>query len=127
VCRHRNLSERQALSDRYCGRFQIKYIIFFGTYTSLQSGLRRRFSLALQWFNVVRDQSQGVVQQWLDKIRTYAEALDKAEKTDDDAMEIEGENSMNQQVQPSAYLRRRCAMCFGGDWSSPKEGSVPFL
>jgi hypothetical protein len=86
----------------------------------LQAGLRRRFGLALQWFNVVRDRSQVVLQEWLASVRTYIKAVENTSATD----VVVDEDMTSSQTRPSEYLRQRCAMCFGGDWSTPNDGFV---
>lgn len=93
----------------------------------VKEGLRRRFGLSLQWFNVVRDRSQCIIQDWLDDVRVYlnTKALEDTKGEDDDTVEVDVEDSQaNHHVRPSEYLRRRCAMCFGGDWSTKSNQLV---
>lgn len=61
----------------------------------------------------------------MDKTREYAKDLEEAREID--AMEVDDVMEVDKDERPSEYLRRRCPMCFGGDWSTREKRFVSFL
>jgi len=71
----------------------------------MQDSLRWRLHTSLQWFGVLKDTVEHHVTQVIDQ------ELPNTNPDTNPQTDAERES----RTRPSAYLRRRCALCFGGE------------
>ncbi|KZT31657.1 hypothetical protein SISSUDRAFT_994829 [Sistotremastrum suecicum HHB10207 ss-3] len=96
-----------------------------------KDSLRRRFSNALLWFNYLEDtletnidhlihadsEDSSVTHEHSQESNPPSPTADLHSRSTSSSSDDHDEDTQNSRTQPSAYLRARCPLCFGGDWS----------
>lgn len=105
----------------------------------LQIDSRRRLGRCIQW----HDQARSLVKSYMaslspnlqhltallsdQSVLAVTPAAESAPDTGDDTSHLLTNEDPTLLTRPSAYLRARCNLCFGGTYSPPRPGDDPFV